>query len=208
MRSGQFRFDSNWLREKYWNEKLSLYQMASFAGVSSVAIQYQMIKFNIPRRTRSEARKGILCGKRHPMWGKHHLPETKQKISEALTGRHLSPEVCQKMSEIRRGKHHSEDTKRKLSEGKRGNKNPNWKGGRDSKNRYVHIFKPKHPNADIKGFVPEHRLVMSEYLGHPLSQREVIHHINGDPLDNRVENLILFESQSEHRAHHALGGRR
>ena len=52
-----------------------------------------------------------------------------------------------------------------------------------------------HPNADSKGWILEHRLLMSQHIGRPLIDNENVHHINGDRQDNRIENLELWNTK-------------
>ncbi len=80
--------------------------------------------------------------------------------------------------------------------------NPAWKGGRHLHNGYIVIRKPKHPDSR-HGYVFKHRLVMEKQMGRYFLPHERVHHINGNRLDNRVENLIVLTS----RKHTTMHGR-
>ena len=51
--------------------------------------------------------------------------------------------------------------------------------------------------------VHEHRIVAERLLGRPLTNDEVVHHIDGDKRNNNPNNIYVFPSQSEHAAYHA-----
>jgi hypothetical protein len=78
-----------------------------------------------------------------------------------------------------------------------------WKGGRILKKtrglNYITVYKPDHPFADPKGYMLEHRLVMEQYIGRYLKPEDIVHHENGNGLDNRIENLRLM-TQAQHMA--------
>lgn len=80
--------------------------------------------------------------------------------------------------------------------------NPNWqasvakqrKGGKVRADRRVDVY--------WRGrYRPRARVVMEKHLGRELLRTEHVHHINEDPTDDRVENLMIL-SPAEHRALH------
>lgn len=63
-----------------------------------------------------------------------------------------------------------------------------------SRNGYLSFRKIGHPCADKNGRVQASHLTIYEKTGRILKNGETVHHINGDTLDNRLENLEIWKS--------------
>lgn len=80
----------------------------------------------------------------------------------------------------------------------RGSKSPHWRGGISvSTQGYRMVY-----FGYGKFYILEHRLVMERFLGRKLKSSEIIHHINHNKTDNRIENLKIT-TRSEHIRHHS-----
>lgn len=74
----------------------------------------------------------------------------------------------------------------------------NYGSGRIRRSGYWYLLKKDHPFSGKQGYIAEHRLVMESHIGRSLKRGEVVHHINRNISDNRIENLQLFSSPGEH----------
>ena len=137
---------------------------------------------------RTKKHKEIL---RRAMLGKHHTLATKQKISKSLLG-HIG---------FFKGKHLSKQARLKIGLSKLKEKNYNWKGGKYLNRGYLLIYAPGHP-FNHKKYVPEHRLVMEYKIKRYLKPTEIVHHIDGNKVNNRIENLLLCKNPEEHKKIH------
>ncbi|MCJ7790556.1 MAG: HNH endonuclease [Candidatus Atribacteria bacterium] len=135
-----------------------------------------------------------------PKIGYRQTEEHKKKLSEAKMGNTIglghkeTKEHKERISKANQGKH------------KRG-ENSNWRGGiYKDKDDYLLFKVPEGCKfSSMKnncGYIRMSRLVMAEYLQRSLTDKEVVHHINGNVRDNNIENLKLFKDDGEHTAHH------
>lgn len=107
----------------------------------------------------------------------------------ALKGRPRSLEHCQKLSRAKKGKPLSSKAYESIVARRRfGPDNPAYNGGLWIEKRSGRCYircRNGHPMA-------YYRAVMEAHLGRPLRHDEQVHHINGDPTDDRLENLQLL----------------
>ena len=66
---------------------------------------------------------------------------------------------------------------------------------------YVLVYVPKHPNAHKDGYVMFHTVLIERAIGRYLNPNEVVHHINHDRSDNRLENLCLMDKKEHMKMH-------
>lgn len=92
------------------------------------------------------------------------------------------------------------------SPGIRGNKH-NWKGKKIVVKGYVYVYRPGHPRANKSNRVLEHILVWEAIHRQPLPQGWIIHHLNGDKLDNHSGNLAASPSRNHYEFILALTSR-
>ena len=115
----------------------------------------------------------------------------------------VSDEERKRRSEGQKGKIISENQRKMISERNSCNYN-GLNGYGHTKNHnggYVLAYVPKHPHAHNDGYVMLHTVIVERSLGRYLTENEVVHHINHNRKDNRIENLKLMDKK-EHMSMH------
>lgn len=77
-------------------------------------------------------------------------------------------------------------------------------------NGYRVIYKPNHFShtlgKDFDGYVYEHRYVVEKMIGRALENNEIVHHKDGDKLNNAPDNLMLMTRNDHSALHEAQRG--
>jgi hypothetical protein len=156
----------------------------------------------------------ILCGKNYKptRWGQKYcsikcLGDSKRKSVQKKIcincGKEfaLSRRFSQKVNDARLycGKscaYYGSERNKKISKTRKGvplgEKAGNWNGGKTICNGYARITKTGKRL---------HRIEVEKHIGRELTCDEVVHHINGNKLDNRIENLKVMTNIEHCKLH-------
>lgn len=124
---------------------------------------------------------GCLIGK-----NEHNCSKTKQRQSEAKLknptrywlGKHRSLELHEKLRLANLNRKHP-----------KGPDSPNWKGG------------------DRDWWGRDARKTMEKHIGRKLTRKDIMHHLNGNWKDNRIENLLLTNRKDHAKLHSPKGSK-
>ena len=82
---------------------------------------------------------------------------------------------------------------------------PRWKGGISTggfAGKYLFKFIPSHPRSSSKGYVGLHIIAAEAALGHYLPDKAQVHHVDGNPSNNRNDNLVVCQDDAYHKLLH------
>lgn len=73
--------------------------------------------------------------------------------------------------------------------------------------RHIKILKddPYYAMSSKRGYIQEHRYVMAQHLGRNLNSNEIVHHRDGNRLNNDISNLELTRRGQQHETSYTDG---
>lgn len=163
------------LFDLYHNKGMSLLDIAKLKNAAFQSIHDLMVKWDIERR--EYGTKGL----KFP--GRKLTEEQKHHLSVVHTGKKLSPEHSKKVSKVLI----EYSKKRKLKNGTIVNSHSGYKQIKVG-NRWVYL----------------HRSIVEKHIKRTLKREEEVHHINFNPEDNRIENLLVIDRKEHLRLHSRL----
>jgi len=79
------------------------------------------------------------------------------------------------------------------------------KSTRVNSSGHLLVYRPdnisSYKSGNWKGYIYEHRFIMELHLGRVLTDDEEVHHLNCNPSDNRLENLVVLSRDAHVKLH-------
>lgn len=193
----KYPLSTEFLKKHYVDEGKTLKEMCEIIGVNSTITVSKILKahgFNTNRNAEmaSKTRNGLSDEE-----FKHYL--TKEYVENCRNIESIAEEInVSNRTILNYLKKYGIDRR------SRNKKSSCFTGGRNvCSNGYVEIIVPNHPATNARGYVYEHRIVAERKLGRYLRPDEVVHHIDGNKINNSPGNLIVLSNEN-HAQLHAL----
>jgi len=128
----------------------------------------------------------------------------KNKFSRVHTF-YKPPKFCSRACANKAPGRMTEEIRKKVAS--HGPKHGNFKGGWVS-NGYFYVWIPheerkNHPTINARGYLKRsHYVWNNNYPKDKVEKYQIVHHINGQSMDDRIENLCKVQTQREHMAFH------
>ncbi|MDP4108242.1 MAG: HNH endonuclease [Bacillota bacterium] len=205
-------FSIDYLEDAYINKQMTMRSIAEEIGCSPVTVFNHLRKLKIPTRTRWRIKKTPKEKEIKP--GSNWTDLEQKRLSDLYADysnielMKLFPQRSQSSIQHagnRLNLHKSPETRERIISDSASKAWEVWrKPYQITKQGYIIVHTPDHPFSSKHGYVLQHRLVMEKHLGRYLYPGEVVHHLNGNKNDNRIENLEVM-TNSEHTAMHCTG---